>query len=75
MSAYSSHTDFDKYHAKTGETCNYAEMKTEMFSGLSFAENPKAFEVSDLDIDASWLDFGGFFDGIGDFFGGIFEGV
>ena len=78
MSIFSSHDDFDRYHAKTGEVCNYAEMKTEMLSGLSISSSDWT-EIPDIDIDASWLDFGdvfdGFFDGIGDFIGGIFDGL
>lgn len=79
MSIYSSHSDFDTYHAKTGEVCDYAEMKTEMLSGLSLASVSDWTEVPDLDIDASWLDFGDVFDGllegIGEFISGIFDGI
>lgn len=79
MSVYSSHTDFDTYHEKTGEACDYIEMKTEMLSGLSRTSFSNWQEVSDSDIDASWLDFGdvfdGLLDGIGEFVSGIFEGI
>jgi len=79
MSIYSSHSDFDAYHAKTGEVCDYAEMKTEMLSGLSLASVSDWTEIPDLDIDASWLDFGDVFDGllegIGEFISGIFDGI
>ncbi|WP_286812211.1 MULTISPECIES: hypothetical protein [unclassified Maribacter] len=79
MSIYSSHSDFDAYHAKTGEVCDYAEMKTEMLSGLSLTSVSDWTEIPDLDIDASWLDFGDVFDGllegIGEFISGIFDGI
>lgn len=79
MSTFSSHSDFDKYHEKTGEICDYGEMKTEMLSGLSVSSSSDWTEIPDLDIDASWLDFGEVFDGllegIGEFIGGIFDGI
>lgn len=79
MSTFSSHKDFDKYHAETGEICDYKEMKTEMLNGLSISPTADFADISNLDIDASWLDFGdsfdGFFEGIGDFIGGIFDGL
>jgi hypothetical protein len=79
MSTYSSHSDFDKYHEKTGEVCDYAEMKTEMLSGLSDSTIADWTEIPDIDIDASWLDFGdvfeGLLEGIGELIGGIFDGL
>jgi hypothetical protein len=79
MSTFSSHSDFDKYHKERGEICNYGEMKTEMLSGLSISSNADWTEIPDIDIDASWLDFGDVFDGllegIREFIGGIFDGI
>lgn len=79
MSTFSSHSDFDKYHEETGEICDYADMKTEMLNGLSISPNIDWTEVPDINIDSSWLDFGDIFDGllegIGDFIGGIFDGL
>ncbi|GAA4273637.1 hypothetical protein U6A24_18290 [Aquimarina gracilis] len=79
MSTYSSHSDFDSYHEQTGEVCNYIEMKTEMLSGLSNTTDVNWMEIPDLDIDASWLDFGdvfeGVLEGIGEFISAIFEGL
>lgn len=79
MSTFSSHSDFDKYHEETGEICDYTEMKTEMLSGLSVSQTSDWTEIPDIDIDASWLDFGDIFDGllegIGELIGGIFEGL
>jgi len=79
MSTYSSHSDFDEYHEKTGEVCNYVEMKTEMLTGLSDSTIADWTEIPDMDIDASWLDFGdvfeGLLEGIGELIGGIFDGL
>jgi hypothetical protein len=79
MSTFSSHSDFDKYHEETGEACDYVEMKTEMLSGLSVSSTADWTEIPDIDIDASWLDFGDVFDGllegVGEFIGGIFDGL
>lgn len=79
MCTFSSHTDFDTYHEKTGEVCDYVTMKTEMLGGLSTSVSDDWQTIPDLDIDASWLDFGDIFggivEGIGDFIGGIFEGL
>jgi hypothetical protein len=77
MSTFSSHSDFDNYHEETGEVCDYVEMKTEMLSGLSVSSTADWTEIPDIDIDASWLDFGDVFDGllegVGEFIGGIFD--
>ncbi|MGV4413291.1 hypothetical protein [Chryseobacterium sp. T1] len=81
MSTFSSHSDFDKYHQEIGEECDYSEMKPEMLSGLSISANSNIdwFEIPGMDIDASWLDFGDvfgeIFNGIGEFIGGIFDGI
>jgi hypothetical protein len=79
MGFFSSHTDFDIYHKEFGEVCDYAEMRTEMLGGLSEAEVSDWTEISDIDVDASWLDFGDafedMFEGIGEFVAGIFEGL
>ena len=79
MSTYSSHSDFDRYHLQTGEACDYAAMKSEMLQGLSVSSGTEALDLPDLDIDASWLDFGEVFgnvvEGIGDFVSGIFDSI
>ncbi len=75
MSTFSSHSDFDEYHEKMGETCDYVEMKTEMLSELSVSSNEDWTSIPNLDLDASWLDLGDVFDGIGEFIGGIFDGL
>ncbi len=76
MSTFSSHKDFDEYHEKTGETCDYVAMKKEMLSEWTTSSNFNWSEIPDIDIDTSWLDFGDAFDGaldslefIGDIFG------
>lgn len=70
MSTYSSHSEFDKYHAQTGESCDYLEMKSHMLEGLSM--NDFEFSLPEID-DLSWLDFGGLFEGIADLITGVFE--
>ena len=79
MSTFSSHSDFDRYHLETGEVYDYIDMKTEMLSGISNSTITDWTLIPDLDIDASWLDFGdvfdGLLDGIGDIIGGIFDGL
>lgn len=79
MSTFSSHADFDQYHQDTGESCDYTEMKTEMLSGLSLSSTSDWTGTADLDLDASWLDFGeifeGVFEGIGAIISGIFDGL
>jgi len=78
MCTFSSHTDFDAYHKLTGEVCDYVAMKKEMLGGLSVHTSADWLSIPDLDMDASWLDFGDFFDGflegIGEFIGGILDG-
>jgi hypothetical protein len=79
MCTFSSHSDFDHHHQNTGEICDYAEMKTEMLSGLSLPTSTDWFDIPNIDIDASWLDFGDIFEGvlegIGEFVAGIFDGI
>ncbi len=79
ISIFSSHNDFDNYHVTTDEACDYAVMKSEMLSGLSAKDATDWTMIPDLDIDASWLDFGdafeGIFEGIGEFIGAIFDGI
>jgi hypothetical protein len=79
MCTFSSHNDFDRYHASTGEICNYTEMKSEMLSGISESNVTDWTQIPDIDLDASWLDFGdifeGIFEGIGEFISGIFDGI
>ena len=70
MSTFSSHSDFDRYHKETGELCDYVEMKTEMLNGLSVSSIDEF--LPDINIDASWIDFGDFFDGL---FTSIFDGM
>ncbi|SHI39008.1 hypothetical protein SAMN04488096_101406 [Mesonia phycicola] len=77
MCIFSSHSDFETYHKLTGEACDYVAMKTEMLSGFAISSTANWFSISDIDIDASWLDFGSIFggllEGIGSFIGGIVD--
>lgn len=78
MSIFTSHWDFDYYHQQTGEACDYVAMKAEMLQAISVGEGASIIELTDKDIDASWIDFeevfGGISEGIGEFIAGIFEG-
>lgn len=51
MCLYAAPADFAAYHRKTGETCNYLAMKTEMTSALTDGASDSWF-----DIDLSWLE-------------------
>ena len=64
MSTYSSHADFDEYHQQTGEICDYTSMKAEMLEGISITNSDHLTDLSDVDLDASWLDIGGTLDGV-----------
>ncbi len=79
MAIFSSHEDFDAYHTMEAETCDYTEMRTDLLAGMCQSPSEDWTSIADLDIDASWLDFGdvfdGILDGIGDFIGAIFEAI
>lgn len=79
MSTYSAHSDFDVNYHGTGELCDYIEMNKEMLSEIFVSVHTDWTLIPDLDIAASWLDFGdifdGIFEGIGEFIGGILEGI
>jgi hypothetical protein len=76
MSTYSSHSDFDKYHQETGEACDYTTMKAEMLEGISLTDG---VHLTDIDLDASWLDIGdlvgGVLEGIGEFFAAVLSSI
>lgn len=61
------------------EVCDYGEIKDEMLSGLALTTNANWSDIPDLDLDASWLDFGDVFEvafeGIGAIIGGIFDSL
>jgi hypothetical protein len=79
MSTYSSHADFDEYHQETGEICDYTTMKAEMLEGISLTDSTDLTHLTDIDLDASWLDVGGLLEGvlegIGEFFSAILSDV
>ena len=79
MSVFSNHHDFDKYHEVTGEVCDYTEMKSTMLEGISTSEVASTPSIPTTELDASWLDIGnlldGVFEGIGEFFSAIAEGI
>ncbi len=51
MTVFSSHDAFDDYHARIGETCDYAAMKSDMVSLMTDGASDAWF-----DIDLSWLE-------------------
>ncbi|KFF02346.1 hypothetical protein [Chryseobacterium luteum] len=74
MSVFSSHEDFDSYHKTLGEICDYAEMKQTMLDGISSAGLNFVFpELSDTEIDLSWLDIGDIFQAVGEFFSSFLD--
>ncbi len=48
---YASPADFEQLHRATGETCDYAAMKAEMFDAMTGTSSASWF-----DADLSWLD-------------------
>lgn len=79
MSTYASHSDFDKYHQETGEICDYTTMKAEMLEGISLTDSAHLADLTEVDLDASWLDIGelleGVLDGIGEFFSSVLSSI
>lgn len=75
MSTFSSHSDFDLYHSKIGEDCNYTEMKTEMFQGIANSESLNWLDIPDIDIDSSFFELGDVFSGIFENFGEILASI
>jgi hypothetical protein len=53
-------------------------MKAEMLEGISLTDSVHFVDLSNIDLDASWLDIGdllsGVLEGIGDFFSAIADG-
>lgn len=79
MSVFSSHDDFDKHHEVTGEICDYTQMKSTMLEGISTSDVASIPSIPTVELDASWLDIGGLlegvFEGIGEFFLAIADGI
>lgn len=75
MSTFSSRSDFDFYHDKVGENCNYVEMKTEMFQGIANIESLNWLDIPDLDVDSSFFELGDIFSGIFENFGEILTSI
>ena len=75
MSIFSTKNDFDIYHEKVGEVCDYISMKAEMLKGVSGATAEQWSTIPDMDIDASWLDLETVFDGISEGFSALISGI
>lgn len=62
--AYASPEDFRQHHLETGEVCDYATMKSEMFAAMTDGASTSWF-----DLDMSWLEWPDFdFSSLFDFF-------
>ncbi|HAT69468.1 hypothetical protein [Croceibacter atlanticus] len=75
MSIFSTKNDFDIYHEKVGEVCDYISMKAEMLKGVSGATAEQWSTIPDMDLDASWLDLETVFDGISEGFSALISGI
>jgi hypothetical protein len=53
---FNSHTDFDEYHKRIGEGCDYIAMKKEMAESVSFTPDAGSWFEMDFDFDLSWLE-------------------
>lgn len=50
---FNSHADFDEYHRRIGESCDYIAMKREMAESLVASTAESWF---DFDFDLSWIE-------------------
>lgn len=50
---FNSHADFDEYHRRIGESCDYIAMKREMAESLVASTTESWF---DFDFDLSWIE-------------------
>ena len=55
---FNSHGDFDAYHAKIGESCDFVGMKRELLDAVTTGPSDASslFDL-DVDFDLSWLEF------------------
>lgn len=53
---FNSHSDFEEYHARIGEVCDYLAMKREMFDSVSTSTASSSLIDLDFDFDLSWLE-------------------
>ena len=53
---FNSHADFDDYHSRMGESCDYIAMKRELFDSVSTSVDSSALADAGLDLDLSWLE-------------------
>lgn len=53
---FNSHSDFDEYHTRIGESCDYVAMKREMLDSVSTTSGSSFFDL-DFNLDLSWLEF------------------
>jgi hypothetical protein len=53
---FNSHGDFDEYHARIGESCDYTAMKREMLDSVTTTADSSSFFDLNFDLDLSWLE-------------------
>jgi hypothetical protein len=53
---FNSHGDFDTYHARIGESCDYVAMKREMLDSVAATADSSSLLGLDFDFDLSWLE-------------------
>lgn len=51
---FNSHPDFDEYHQRIGESCDYVGMKRAMAESITFSTETKSW--FDFDFDLSWIE-------------------
>ena len=51
---FNSHDDFDEYHARIGESCDYVGMKREMLESVVVADDGSS--LLNFDFNLSWLE-------------------
>lgn len=54
---FNTHGDFDEYHSRIGETCDYTAMKREMLDSVTTTTDSSSSLDVGFDFDLSWLEF------------------
>ncbi len=53
---FNTHIDFDDYHTRIGEACDYVSMKREMLNSITTSSDSSSFFDVNFDFDLSWLE-------------------
>lgn len=76
MCVFSSHEEFDRYHETADHQCSYYDMRRVMLEDIAGTDADwDVWDIADIDLDTSWLDFDSIGEGIGKFFASIFESI